>query len=194
MKGIIFVLEYPVPSAGHMNLGQVFQKNKNIGRSDVFFRRAHEFVMDQSFYLLLEQRPYLWVPRNTSQQHWLTNVGGRTKCPAVTDRKRGQSPEGMTETRCPIITCFVLQSGVTSASSDIMSHDHSYSMWKPTKSAVLQPSHLRMCTFRCQLLHHYNLRSFLLYILFSDLPITNLTPSIRVKTVLSFVHFCATIE
>lgn len=157
-----------------------FQENKNIWHSDVFFWRAYEFVMDQSFYLLLKHRNNLWVPRNSSQQHWLTNVGGRTKCPAVTDGKRGQSPEGMTETRCPIITCFVLQPGVTSASSDIMSHDHSYSMWKPTKSAVLQPSHLWMCTF---MLLCYQMSAFAslqfthflsFFVLFSNFLITDL--------------------
>lgn len=56
---------------------------------------------------------------------------------AVIDSTRSQCPGGMTETRCPIITCFVLQRGVTSASSDIMSHDRSHNMWKPTQSAVL---------------------------------------------------------
>lgn len=57
----------------------------------------------------------------------------------VTDKERGHSPEGMTGTCCPIMTCFVLQWGVAAASSDIMSHDHSYSMWKSTECSSVSP-------------------------------------------------------
>lgn len=74
---------------------------------------------------------------------------------AVIDRARAQSPEGMIETHCLIITCFVLQRGVTSASSDIMSHDRSYNMWKSTKrfcSQVIQDTAPLSCVCVCVLI------------------------------------------
>lgn len=151
VKGITLVSVHLVLSTAHMSLGQHFTTTKTYDMVMFSSRRP------MSLLLIIASICYLSVSKNTSQQHRLTNVGRRTKCPAVTDGKRGQSPERMTETRCTIITCFVLQPGVTSVSSDIMSHDHSYSMWKPTKSAVLQPSHLWTCTLmqviRCQFLH-----------------------------------------
>jgi len=64
---------------------------------------------------------------NVLHLQWLTGI-------------KTQSPLRTRETGCSIIVCFVLQWGVSAASSDIMSRDHSYSMWKSTEGCSIAKS------------------------------------------------------